>query len=900
MAKQSPLLRAFNAGVWSPLMEGRIDLDKYASSCRVMRNFLPTPQGAAVARNGTAYVVPAASNATTSALLPFQFSTIQSCILEFGVGVLRFITEDGLLTSGTTGVTFIARNNGFVQVTVKDASGLSVGQSVSLTGLPATYGLNGSPAPVTSIDGNNVLLDLAWPSTATAGAVSGSIGALYSVETPYVTESDLANIRYAQKNDVLYLFCAGYPVYKLERYGATDWRMTKVAFIDGPWLDTNYDNNRVQPSGTGGTSKVGFSFTAATDTSGAHNQTGTATWSTAQPTVMTGYQILIPPNNTYTYESTIYSQKDMEPVTWVLYGSNDNSTWTTIDSQTNFVDYEAEATDWIKIHSAASYKYYKLEVTAVYTASNIPPNIQDILVTSEDDAPITLNFDNTTNINFGAGFQAGDVDRLVRLERADGVWTAFVITGINSATSVQAKPQLMPLDVAQPTTYWRLGIYSETNGFPSCGLFFSERLWMGGVANYPDTVVGSEVGAYETMQPDDPRNGTTSDSDAINVTLESRSKILWMNSDDRGLVMGTSAGEWTLQSGQYTNYTTASAITPTSVLARSPTQRGSANVDAVRIDHQTLYVQRSGRQIRAMSYSFEIDGYTSTSLSTQASHLGQPSIVRLAYQAEPYSTVWALRSDGVLLSLTYMQDEQVSGWAVHDVSGVVESIACIPAPDSQQDTLWMVVRREVNGQTVRYIERMLRPWDFDMDEMDAAFVDACTVDTTLQQTFGGLYHLAGQTVYALVDGKYPVGPVVVGQDGTVDVGRKPAQQVVVGLPMTAELVTQRLEAGSQIGTAQGKLKRVDQIVLRLWATGSGTIGTPATLNQPDIRETPILFEAAHGVDDPESVLHSFDYPFHMQPGYDRDGSLRLARRAEDLLPLNIVAMTVWVDTEDSA
>lgn len=827
MAKQTPLIRSFNAGEWSPLMAGRVDLDKYSASCRRMYNFLPTPQGAAVARNGTAYVATAASNSAPSALLPFQFSTLQSCILEFGDKVLRFVTKDGLLTTG-----------------------------------------DGSTA--------------------------------YTVTTPYAA-ADVASIRYAQKNDVLYLFCASYPIYKLSRYGSTNWAIEKAVFKDGPYLDINYQANKARPQDIGGAVKQDWTF-AATDNGASatqrYDQTGRGTWQYTTAKQLTGYQITLDNDSSVTYNNVIFTAKDMAPASWVLYGSNDNSTWTAIDEQTDYVDYLSGVSDWIPLYAPGAFQYYKIEVTKVYVAQDAPPRIADILTTSTSDPDFAITFDSVTNINFGAGFGAGDVGRVLRLQRADGTWIALEITTVTSATAVMVACLTAPLRELYATTYWRLGLFCEANGYPSCGCFFAERLWMGGVTNYPDTLCGSEVGAYETMQPDDPRTGDVSDSDAINVTLESRSQILWMTADDRGLVMGTAAGEWTVQPGSGSS-TSGSAITSTSIVARNPTQRGSADVDAVRIDHQVLYVQRSGRQVRAMSYSFEIDGYQSASTSTQASHLGQPGITRVAYQAEPYSTVWAIRSDGILLSLTYMPDEQVQGWAQHDVGGVVESIAVIPAPDSQQDTLWLVVRRTVNGQTVRYIERMLRQWDFDMTEGDAAYVDCCTIDTSKAQVIS-VPHLAAEAIYGLIDGKTVVGPLTAGADGSIDLGQKPAQQVIVGLPMTAELITQRLEAGAQLGTAQGKIKRIDQIVFRFWATGAGAVSRAASLNYPQPDEYPVQFTPDYGVLDPGEVLHSFDYPFIMEPGYDRDGSVRIVRRAQDLLPLNIVSMTVWVDTQDGA
>lgn len=820
MAKQTPLIRSFNAGEWSPLMAGRVDLDKYSASCRRMYNFLPTPQGAAVARNGTAYVVGAANNGSTSALLPFQFSTVQACVLEFGDKILRFITEGGLVTTGD-GVT------------------------------------------------------------------------PYTVAAPYAA-ADTASIRYAQKNDLLYLFCAGYPVYKLSRFSSTNWTLEQVAFKDGPYLDVNYDANRATPLSIGGSGFESFTWTAEAG----DNQKGSATWNFSSSKVLTGYQLFIAENDSETVNSTIYSAKDRAPSTWKLYGSNNQTTWMLLDSQTTYVNWSSNCTDWFTLNNDQSFQYYKIDVTQTYINQSVSPSMSNVVMTTTSDVDFEIQFDSTTNINFGNGFTADDIGRDMRLQRSDGVWVPFQITTVHSTTLIACRCLGAPLANTSPTTYWRLGLYGDANGYPSCGCFFSERLWMGGVTNYPDTLCGSQVGSYETMQPDDPRTGAVSDSDAINITLESRSQLLWMTADDRGLVMGTAAGEWTVQPGNGAS-SSGSPITPTSIVARSPTQRGSADVDAVRIDHQILYIQRSGRQVRALSYHFEIDGYQSASVSTQATHLGQPAITRLAYQAEPYSTVWAIRSDGILLSLTYMPDEQVQGWAQHDVDGVVESIAVIPAPDSQQDTLWLVVQRTVNGQTVRYIERMLRQWDFDMTEADAAYVDCCTVDTSKAQVVS-VPHLAAETVYGLIDGKTVVGPLAAGADGSIDLGQAPTQQVIVGLPMTAELITQRLEAGAQLGTAQGKIKRIDQIVFRFWATGAGAVSRAASLNYPQPDEYPIQLTPDYGVLDPDEVLHSFDYPFIMEPGYDRDGSVRIVRRAQDLLPLNIVSMTVWVDTQDGA
>jgi hypothetical protein len=80
------------------------------------------------------------------------------------------------------------------------------------------------------------------------------------------------------------------------------------------------------------------------------------------------------------------------------------------------------------------------------------------------------------------------------------------------------------------------------------------------------------------------------------------------------------------------------------------------------------------------------------------------SLVDWAYQETPNSIVWAVRSDGVLLGLTYLREHEVWGWHHHDTDGVVENVCVVP--EGIEDRLYLVVRRTINGVTKRFIERM--------------------------------------------------------------------------------------------------------------------------------------------------------------------------------------------------
>lgn len=95
-----PSLNAFNAGELTPLLDGRVDQDKYFVGGRYVRNFLPTSQGPVRRRGGTRHVGVAKFTTAKAWLVDFVFSADQAYILEFGNGYIRFWTNRGQLLSG--------------------------------------------------------------------------------------------------------------------------------------------------------------------------------------------------------------------------------------------------------------------------------------------------------------------------------------------------------------------------------------------------------------------------------------------------------------------------------------------------------------------------------------------------------------------------------------------------------------------------------------------------------------------------------------------------------------------------------------------------------------------------------------------------------------------------------
>ncbi|KKK79222.1 hypothetical protein LCGC14_2835680, partial [marine sediment metagenome] len=142
-----------------------------------------------------------------------------------------------------------------------------------------------------------------------------------------------------------------------------------------------------------------------------------------------------------------------------------------------------------------------------------------------------------------------------------------------------------------------------------------------------------------------------------------------------------------------------------------------------------------------------------------AQHITRGGIVEMDFQQEPDSLVWAVRSDGQLLSMTFRREEDVVGWTRHIIGGsfstgdaVVESVAVIPGENGagqtqsseNRDEVWVTVKRTINGSTVRYVEVFERDYETGDDEEDSYYADSIiTYDGVATSTITGLDHLEG-------------------------------------------------------------------------------------------------------------------------------------------------------------
>lgn len=444
---------------------------------------------------------------------------------------------------------------------------------------------------------------------------------------------------------------------------------------------------------------------------------------------------------------------------------------------------------------------------------------------------VTLTASATTGINGGDGFKTTDVGRLIRIKEGS-TWGYVEITGWTSTTVVTVTV-LSTLTNVNAKTAWRLGVWSDTTGFPSCGTFHEDRLFLAGAATYPQRVDGSKSGVYTNFSPS-ATDGTVADNNAVAFVLNSDdvNAIKWLVSNEKGLLVGTTRGEWQIRPSSLTE-----ALTPTNISAKPSTRHGSASIAPISAGKAVLFVQRASRKVRELAYVFEVDGFRAPDMTLLAEHITRPSIDELAYQEQPQAIVWASRGDGVLLGLTYEREQNVVAWHRHELGGfsnsanttipVVESVAVVPSPDATRDELYCVVQRYINGGTKRYVEYMTKIWEAEDEQEDAFHLDCgwTVVNSPVTDIVTGLWHLEGEEVTPYVDGMRL--PAVTVTNGKVTVSRT-GTIITLGYTYNSDGQTMPIEGGAQDGSAQGKKKRIHALGLWLVDTLGLKIGPDAT------------------------------------------------------------------------
>lgn len=265
------------------------------------------------------------------------------------------------------------------------------------------------------------------------------------------------------------------------------------------------------------------------------------------------------------------------------------------------------------------------------------------------------------------------------------------ITNPSTATATVIKT----LKSTAATTTWAQGSWSDVLGWPARVTFHEQSLCLARTNFQPLNVWKSQPFTYENFAVN-----AGGDDDAIDVQLASTesNEIKWLVSGD-SLIAGSYGGDFIIGTGD------GSPLTPSNVKATKQSSWGSEPVPPKRIGNYFYYIQRFARKLRELFYFWDLNSYKSLDKTILSPHIAGTGFKEFCYQQNPDNIIWAVCSDGTLATLTREIDQEVQGWSRQTTDGSYESIASIPSQDNPHDEVWVIVKRNINGSDVRYIER---------------------------------------------------------------------------------------------------------------------------------------------------------------------------------------------------
>ena len=793
-----PYQTNFTGGEITRQLLGRVDLAQYRNGAECIINMVVKPHGGAARRAGLAFAAMAKYDDKVAHLIRFEFSRDVSYLIEAGDLYFRFFTARALLraasSSPATTMTLSATTGFSVTATAGAAvftnTAADRGRRISFTA--------GGLGEIKTVSSTTVATIAVLTDFASTSATSGNwsiTGVPVEVTTAY-TEAQVPQLRTAQSGDVMYITHPSHPPRKLRRLTTTSFEIADVAFDPAPLYE------------------VGISLTL----------TGTDSLTLSASSPGTGRTA------TFAGAHAPFLAADVGRTLVVAAG---RATITAVTSTTVATITIHDAFSGTSLTTGTAViggsPYARLEIdNKDRVGAGVTIVATDPADTTQTGATFPTPEWNTINT-----FRSSDVGRYI--VGSDGI---ILITTVSSATQALGTLQksFTGLQQANKNAFtdgdfdsgpWKIiagqwqiegPTWTAARGYPGVVAFVDQRLWFAATNTEPDTKWGSVVGDFENFGPG------LADSDSQTFTLAgggntSINEIRWIKHAGRMLV-GTLGAEY-------------SATGPndepisTTIRVKDQTTHGSDyNVDALRVSNAVIFLQRGARRLREMAFNFESDSYLAPDIAILSEHLLRSGgITRMAYLGSPDSIILAVSGTGELLSLTYERPEQVLAWSHHItgadqdvVDGKFETVATAPNFCGTGDEAWVILKRIINGSTVRYVEF----FDGQLNTDSALIYSGSAVDR-----FRGLRHLEGEVV-KVVTADFTVYTVTV-TNGEVQIGAS-TTYAEIGLNFSNKLSLLPIEIPTQIGTAQMRRKRWNQFGFRLFCTR----GTPKVQGE-DIR-----------------------------------------------------------------
>lgn len=361
---------------------------------------------------------------------------------------------------------------------------------------------------------------------------------------------------------------------------------------------------------------------------------------------------------------------------------------------------------------------------------------------------------------------------------------AVRIDAVSSPVTASATV-LQTLTDTATTSDWEEAAFSPVHGWPACATIYQERLVFAGSRDLPNRVWLSKTSDIDNFDA-----GKGLDDEAIEFALLSdQVDAIRAVVAGRHLQLFTTGAEWMV---------TGEPLTPTSLRAQRQTRIGSHADRAIpprHVDGATLFLARSGKELREFLYTDIDQAYTATDLALLSSHVFRNPVDQ-DYAAQDRLFLIVM-GDGRIAALTVYRAQQIAAWTLFETDGRFRAIAVV------EDRIHVAVERD----------GVLRVERFAPERFTDAHIFAASDTPQVQWT--GLDHLEGRSVRIVADGLPQAARIV--QGGAVTLSR-PARQVEIGLAYGHEITPLPPELAGGGTTTQGLPVRLVRAVLRLHET----------------------------------------------------------------------------------
>ena len=495
---------------------------------------------------------------------------------------------------------------------------------------------------------------------------------IFECETPW-SHDDVYRFSYVQKDDVIIVVDLDYPVYEIRRYGTYWWSV--VPFDISP--DIAEPTSLATSGGTAGADTY-YKVTAVAKETYEESYAGMEAVKT-----LTGLAVV----SGTTWRGTVAATTG-----WAL---GDSVWFTEVVGPDEFSEREFAITGL----SGVTFDVVNEETSGgAFTSGKVQLACGKSINTATSGSPITLTW------------TAADAKNTLEYNVYKAVNGVFGYIGTARGASFVDDGKVPATDSTPPD---RRELFSRAGDYPAAVGYYQQRLLFGNTYNDPAVNFAS--------RSSNPRNFSTSNPSQADDAITWRQRGTKNNeiryyTDVGTLIVFTSVGQWQIQGG------TDGVLRPGEINPLSQGTSGISTIAPVVVGDSVVYTQARGSFVRDLKYEITSDGYSGKDLSVYAAHLFQGyTLVRMDYAEVPDSVIWAVRSDGTLLGLTYLREHDIWGWHRHDTQGEVLDVCVVP--EGTEDAVYILVRRLINGVYKKYIERFASRQFTDV-QRDAIFVDS--------------------------------------------------------------------------------------------------------------------------------------------------------------------------------